>query len=168
MDTGARRARLNPRRAMAARQQSSVSCSQAPRPGSLARVSGTSAPPTLAKRSSSERGARPPQPTQVRICAAPGPAGLVRPRGPVTAELRAASGELRRRPRLGDDVGVLAGQRLVGVEAAVARARQCRVGAAPAVAEDRGAAAAGLLLLVARVLLLLGELCLGADVDAPA
>src|SRR5215204_4102199 len=140
MDTDARRVRLNPRRATAARQQSCVSCNQAPRPGSLVRVSGTSAPPTLAKRSSSERGARRRHPTQVR-------AG---------------------RSGLGDDVSVLAGQRLVRVEAAVARARQRGVRAAPAVAEDRRAAAADLLLLVAGVLLLLGELGLRADVDAPA
>src|SRR5215216_4222832 len=137
MDTGPFRARLNPRRATAACQQSWVSCSQAPRPGSLVMGSGTSAPPTLAKRRSCERGARSRHPTQVR------------------------SG-------LADDVGVLVGQRLVRVEPAVAGSRQRGVRAAPAVGEDRRAAAAGLLLLVAGVLLLLGELGLGADVDAPA
>src|SRR5687767_2802936 len=67
-----------------------------------------------------------------------------------------------------DDVGVLVLERLVAVEPAVARVGQGGVRAAPAVAEDRGAAAADLLLLVARVGLLLGELGLGADVDAPA
>src|SRR5215213_8636768 len=149
MVTGARRARLNPRRATALCQQSWVSCSQAPRPGSLVSGSGTSAPSTLAKRSSSERGARARQPTHV----------LPRPTAVPTR-----SGD---RP-LGDDVGVLAGERLVRVQAAVARSRQSGVRAAPAVPEDRGAAAAGLLLLVARVLLLLGELGLRADVDAPA
>src|SRR5215217_4882566 len=66
-------------------------------------------------------------------------------------------------------VGVLAGERLVGVQAAVARSRQRRVRAAAAVGEDRPAAAADLLfLLVAGVGLLLGELGLRADVDAPA
>ena len=59
-------------------------------------------------------------------------------------------------------------ERLVAVEAAVARVRQRGVRAAAPVAEDRGAAAADLLLLVAAVGLLLGELGLGADVDAPA
>src|SRR5215216_260394 len=138
MVTGPFRARLNPRRATAACQQSWVSCSQAPRPGSLVMGSGTSAPPTLAKRRSCERGARSRHPTHVR------------------------SG-------LADDVAVLVGQRLVRVEPAVARARQRGVRAAAPVPEDRGAAAAGLLLLaVARVLLLAGELGLGADVDAPA
>src|SRR5215217_3607521 len=149
MVTGARRARLNPRRATALCQQSWVSCSQAPRPGSLVSGSGTSAPSTLAKRSSSERGARARQPTHV----------LPRPTAVPTR-----SGD---RP-LGDDVGVLAGERLVRVQAAVARSRERGVRAAPAVPEDRGAAAAGLLLLVAGVLLLLGELGLRADVDAPA
>src|SRR5829696_10022304 len=139
MVTGPLRARLNPRRPTAACQQSLLSCTQAPRPGSLVSGSGTSAPSTLAKRAREARGAVAPHPAQVRM------------------------------PALGaDDVGALARERLVGVEAAVARARQRRVGAAAAVAEDRGAAAAGLLLLVARVLLLLGELGLGADVDAPA
>src|SRR4051812_50020648 len=57
----------------------------------------------------------------------------------------------------------------MGVEAAVARAGQGGVRAAPAVGEDGAAAAAELLLLaVAGLLLLLGELGLGADVDAPA
>src|SRR5215213_1930922 len=67
-----------------------------------------------------------------------------------------------------DAVGVLVGERLMRVQAAVARARQRGVRATAAVAEDRGAAAAGLLLLVARILLFLGELGFGADVDAPA
>src|SRR4051812_26954438 len=56
----------------------------------------------------------------------------------------------------------------MGVEAAVARAGQRGVRAAPAVAEDGGAAAARLLRLVALVLLLGGELGLGLDVDPPA
>src|SRR5918995_2675271 len=67
-----------------------------------------------------------------------------------------------------DDVGVLVLERLVALETAVAGVRQGGVRAAPAVAEDGGAAAADLLLLVAAVRLLLGELRLGADVDAPA
>src|SRR5918992_4040580 len=92
IDTGARSVRLNPRRATAVSQQSWVSCNQAPRPGSLVLGSGTSAPSTLAKRQSCERGARLPHPTHVR------------------------SG-------LADDVGVLARERLVAVEPAVARAR---------------------------------------------
>src|SRR5918993_3420372 len=120
-----------------------ASCTQAPRPWSLVSGSGTSTPSTLAKRCSAERGALAPHPAQVLYGTCPGVAS-------------------------GDDVGALARERLVGVEAAVARAGQGRVGAAAAVAEDRGAAAAGLLLLVARVLLLLGELGLRADVDAPA
>src|ERR687888_2174321 len=66
-----------------------------------------------------------------------------------------------------DAVRVLLGERLVRVQAAVARTRQRRVRAAPAVGEDRGAAAAGLLLLVARLLVLV-EFGLRADVDAPA
>src|SRR5688572_10560490 len=58
----------------------------------------------------------------------------------------------------------------MGVEAAVARARQGRVRAPTAVGEDRVAAPAELLalLLVAALALLLGELGLGPDVDAPA
>src|SRR5687768_11566186 len=67
-----------------------------------------------------------------------------------------------------DDVGVLVLERLVALEPAVAGVGQGRVRAAPAVAEDRGAAAADLLLLVGRVGLLLGELGLGPDVDPPA
>src|SRR2546423_1363395 len=63
-------------------------------------------------------------------------------------------------------VGVLVRERLVRVEAAIAGAWQRRVRAAPAVGEDRGAAAAGLLLLVAGLLVLV-ELGLGTDVDAP-
>src|SRR5215207_1535234 len=137
MDTGPFRARLNPRRATAACQQSWFSCSQAPRPGSLVMGSGTRAPPTLAKRASCDRGARAPHPAQLR------------------------SG-------LPDDVGGLVGKRLVRLEPAVPRSRQRRVRAAPAVGEDRRTAAADLLLLIARVLLLLGELGLGADVDPPA
>src|SRR3954451_20149107 len=72
------------------------------------------------------------------------------------------------RRRTADVVGARALERLMGVEAAVARARQRRVRAAPAVAEDRGAAAARLLGLIALVLLLGGELGLGLDVDPPA
>src|SRR5215218_9265401 len=149
MVTGALSARLKPRRATAARQHSWVSCNQAPRPGSLAEGSGTRAPLTLAKRSSAERGARRRQPTHVREATVPTRGGDAR-------------------LRLGDDVGVLARERLVGVQPAVARAGQGRVRAAPAVGEDRRAAAADLLLLVAGVLLLLRELRLRADVDAPA
>src|SRR5215207_6855447 len=152
MDTGPLRARLKPRRATAACQQSWDSCSQAPRPGSLVMGSGTSAPPTLAKRRRCDRGARPPHPAHMRW---PGPAAS----SPAT---------LRGPLRLSDDVRVLAGKRLVRFEPAVARARQRRVRAPPAVSEDGRAAAADLLLLVAGVLLLLGELRLGADVDAPA
>src|SRR5215218_2322719 len=66
-----------------------------------------------------------------------------------------------------DDVGVLVLERLVALETAVAGVRQGGVRAAPAVAEDRGAAAADLLFLVAAVGLLLGEVRLGADVHAP-
>src|SRR5215207_8253535 len=149
MVTGRLKARWNPRRATALSQQSCASCSQAPRPGSLVMGSGTSAPPTLAKRRSSERGSRSPHPTHVR--------------GPSPREAGTVPSL-----RLADDVGVLVGQGLVGVEPAVARARQRGVRAAPAVGEDRRAAAADLLLLVARVLLLLGDLGLRADVDAPA
>ena len=60
------------------------------------------------------------------------------------------------------------GQRLVAFEAAVAGVGQRRVGTAPAVGEDRRAAAGDLLLLVAVLGLLGGELGLGADVHAPA
>src|SRR3954451_9124300 len=137
IETGARKARLKARRAVAASQQSRAGCSQAPRPDADPRGSGTTQPFTLAKRCKAACGARRRQPTQVRSGA--------------------------------DAVGVLVGQRLVRVQTAVARARQRGVGAAPAVAEDRRAAAARLLLLaVAGVLLLLGELGLGADVHAPA
>src|SRR3954470_14617222 len=74
-----------------------------------------------------------------------------------------------RRSGLPDDVGVLALERLVRLEAAVARAGQGGIGAAAAVGEDRAAAAAQLLLLaVAGLLLLLGALRLGADVAPPA
>src|SRR4051794_29134124 len=69
-----------------------------------------------------------------------------------------------------DDVGVLAFQGLVAVEAAVARIRQRGVRAAAAVREDRVAAAAdvlGVLLAVPALGLLLGELGLGADVGPP-
>src|SRR5690349_21420370 len=72
---------------------------------------------------------------------------------------------------LTDDVGVLALERLVAVETAVARARQRGVRAAAPVREDRVAAAADVLrvlLAVPGLALLLGELGLGADVDAPA
>src|SRR5919109_5145531 len=155
MDTGPRRALLNPPRATAARQQSRFSCSQAPRPWSLVEGSGTRSPLTLAKRSSSERGLRPRQPTQVRS-------------GTVPASRRDRPWGRERAVPSGDDVGVLVRQRLVRIQAAVARAGERGVRAAAAVREDRGAAAADLLLLVAGVLLLLGELGLGADVDAPA
>src|SRR3954470_12338640 len=73
------------------------------------------------------------------------------------------------RSGLPDDVGVLALERLVRLEAAVARAGQRGVRAAAAVGEDGAAAAAELLLLaVAGLLLLLRELGLGPDVHAPA
>src|SRR5215210_4373077 len=138
MVTGALKARLKPRPARARSKQSRSGWSQAPRPGSSRSGSGTTSPSTLAKRRSAACGAALRQPTQVR------------------------SGRT-------DDVGVLALERLVRLEAAVARAGQGGVRAAPAVGEDRAAAAAQLLLLaVARLLLLLGELGLGADVDAPA
>src|SRR3954451_5949868 len=146
IETGARKARLKARRAVAASQHSRAGCSQAPRPGADPRGSGTTHPLTLAKRCNFACGTRSRQPTQVR-------------HGPP----RAVSGSGA------DAVGVLVGERLVRVQAAVARARQGGVRAAPAVAEDRRAAAARLLLLaVAGVLLLLGELRLGADVHAPA
>src|SRR5690349_1804616 len=138
MVTGALKARLNPRPARARSKQSRSGWSHAPRPGSERSGSGTTSPSTLAKRRSAAAGAAPRQPTQVR------------------------SG-------LPDDVGVLALERLVRLEPAVARARQRGVGAAAAVGEDGAAAPAQLLLLaVARLLLLLGELGLGADVDPPA
>src|SRR5919206_4628414 len=75
------------------------------------------------------------------------------------------------RLRLPDDVGVPAFQRLVAIQAAVARARQGGVRAAAAVREDRVAAAAdvlGVLVAVPGLALLLGKLGLGADVHAPA
>ncbi len=56
---------------------------------------------------------------------------------------------------VGDRVGRDLGERLVGVEAAVARARQRRVGAAPAVGHDRRAAPVQLLLAAAVVAVLL-------------
>src|SRR5262249_555831 len=110
--------------------------------------SGTTRPSTVAKRRSTTCGARFPHPAQVRVGRPPGP----------------GSG-------LADDVGVLALERLVAVEPAVARARQRGVRAAAAVGEDRVAAAAdvlGVLLAVPALGLLLGELGLGANVDAPA
>src|SRR3954467_12437963 len=76
----------------------------------------------------------------------------------------------QRRSGLPDDVGVLAFQRLVAVEAAVPGAGQRGVRAAAAVREDRVAAAAdvlGVLLAVPALGLALRELGLGADVDAP-
>src|SRR3954454_13143666 len=146
IETGARKARSKARRAVAASQQSRAGCSQAPRPGADPSGSGTTRPLTLAKRRNLACGARSRQPTRVR-----------------PAPPRAVSGSGA------DAVGVLVGERLVGVQAAVARARQGGVRAAPAVAEDRRAAAAGLLLFaVAGVLLLLGELGLGPDAHAPA
>src|SRR3954469_24904312 len=75
--------------------------------------------------------------------------------------------QLRRR-LAGDVHGAGPLERLVAVEPAEARAGQRRVGAAAAVAEDRRAASAGLLLRVGAVGLLGGELGLGLDVDAPA
>src|SRR3954454_13118204 len=138
MVTGALKARLKPRPARARSKQARPGWSHAPRPGSLRSGSGTTSPSTLAKRRSAACEAAPRQPTQVR------------------------SG-------LPDDVGVLALERLVRLEAAVARAWQRGVGAAAAVGEDRAAATAELLLLaVAGLLLLLGELGLRADVDPPA
>src|SRR5215217_7253106 len=141
MVTGIRKARWNPRRATAASQHAVVGCTQAPRPGARASGSGTTAPSTVAKRCRRSRGSRAPQPAQRLIGA-----DLCGP----------------------DYVGVLVLERLVAVEPAVAGVGQCGVRAAAAVAEDRGAAAADLLLLVGAVGLLLGELRLGADVDAPA
>src|SRR4051812_40612794 len=86
----------------------------------------------------------------------------------------AAAGAAPRQPTqvrsgLSDDVGVLALERLVRLEPAVARTRQRGVGAPAAVGEDRAAATAQLLLLaVARFLLLLGDLGLRADAAPPA
>src|SRR5262245_40525788 len=142
MVTGPRKARWKPRRATAASKQSRAGCSQAPRPGSLAVGSGTTPPSTVAKRWRSTRGARSPHPAQRRI-------GLC----------------------LADDVGVLALESRVRVEPAVARARQRGVRAPSAVGEDRVAAPAdvlGAVVVVAALGLLLGELGLRADVDAPA
>src|SRR5439155_26293050 len=69
----------------------------------------------------------------------------------------------------GDVVGVEVHERLVGGQAAVARAGQRRVGAAPAGGEDRVAATVELGLLAAAVLAVgRGVLGLGLDVDAPA
>src|SRR5215218_4293869 len=141
MVTGALKARLNPRPARARSKQSRSGWSHAPRPGSLRSGSGTTSPSTLAKRCRSDCRATARQPTHVR----------------------SGSG-------LPDDVGVLALERLVRVEAAVARAGQRGVRAAAPVGQDRAAAPAELLFLAvaAGLLLLLGELGLGADVDAPA
>src|SRR3954453_7618574 len=141
MVTGALKARLKPRPARARSKQARSGWSHAPRPGSLRSGSGTTSPSTLAKRRSCDCRATARQPTQVR----------------------SGSG-------LPDDVGVLALERLVGVEAAVARAGQRGVRAAAAVGEDRLGGGRALLLLAvpAALLLLLGELGLGADVDAPA
>ena len=69
---------------------------------------------------------------------------------------------------LADAVAADVSQRLVGLQAAVARAGQRRVGAAFAVGEDRRAAPGDFLLLVAVLGLLGGELGLRADVHAPA
>src|ERR1051325_9000351 len=113
MVTGARKARLKPRWAHAASKQSRVGCTQAPRPASRRSGAGTTRPSTVAKRRRAACGARSPHPAQRR-------SGLC----------------------LADDVGVLALERLVAVEAAVARARQRGVGAPAAVREDRVAAAA--------------------------
>src|ERR1044072_7855790 len=165
MVTGARKARLKPREAHAASKHWRDSCTQAPRPATRRSGSGTTRPSTVAKRRSTACGARTPQPTQVRIgadpagsapCAntrdvtppppaptparAPGPAGpgVTRPRGPVSGRA--------------DDVRVLALERLMAVEAAIARARQRGGRATAPVGEDRLAATAhglGLLLAVA-------------------
>src|SRR3954452_22678410 len=141
MVTGALKARLNPRPARARSKQPRSGWSHAPRPGSLRSGSGTTSPSTLAKRRSSDCRVTARQPTQVLW----------------------GSG-------FSDDVGVLALQRLVRLEAAVARPGQRGVRAAAPVGEDRTAAPAELFLLAvaAGLLLLLGELGLGADVDAPA
>src|SRR6185437_2438398 len=69
---------------------------------------------------------------------------------------------------VGDVVALDLVERLVGLQPAVARAGQGGVGAAPAVGEDRRAAALQLLLLIAMLGLLGGELGLRADVHAPA
>src|SRR5439155_17174894 len=74
----------------------------------------------------------------------------------------------RRRGRLaGHVVRALLGKRLVRRQAAVARARQGRVRAAPAVGENRRATARDGLFLVAALGLFGGELGLGAYVDPP-
>src|SRR3954452_16391752 len=99
MDTGALKARLKPRRATAVSQHSRAGWSQAPRPGNVPWGSGVTLPSTVAKRCSALRGALIPHPAQRRL-------GGVRPLG------------------LPDDVGILVGERLVGVQAAVARPRQ--------------------------------------------
>src|SRR5207302_854785 len=83
---------------------------------------------------------------------------LVGSRGGGLVGLRRGGGEL---------VGPLPLERLVGGQAAVARARQRRVRAAPAVGKDCVAATRGFLLLVAVFGLLGGELGLRADVDPP-
>src|SRR4051794_29191285 len=93
MVTGARKARLKPRRATAASQHSRTGCSQAPRPGRFPWGAGRTGPSTVAKRCSDALGAVIEQPAQRRSDVVP--------------------------LRLADDVGVLAGQRLVGVQAAV-------------------------------------------------
>src|SRR5918995_3636273 len=156
MVTGARKARLTPRRATAASQHAVVGWSQAPRPGTLASGSGTTAPSTVAKRQSRSTDSRPLQPTQRRTGEGFAP------------RANTLNGTWPSGPALRHDVGVFVLERLVAVETAVAGVRQGGVGAATAVAEDGGTAAADLLLLVAGVGLLLGELGLGADVDAPA
>src|SRR3954466_11538948 len=111
METGALKARLKARRAVAASQHSRAACSHAPRPGRVAGGSGTTSPFTLANRVRCALGERVPQPMQRR-------------RG---------SGLLGRGlPKLlgADAVGVLVRQSLMRVETAVARARQRSVRAA--------------------------------------
>jgi len=63
---GRRSARGNARRRSAARRHSGVGCSEAPRPGSRRRGSGTRAPERTTTRSRSLTGARSRHPTQVR------------------------------------------------------------------------------------------------------
>src|SRR6202034_1734993 len=70
--------------------------------------------------------------------------------------------------QVGDLVALDVRQRLMGLQPAVARAGQRRVRAATSVGEDRGATALDLLLLIAVLGLLGGELALRADVHTPA
>ena len=141
MDTGALKARWKPRRAAAASKQSRAGCSQAPRPGSLAEGSGT------------------------------------------TRTLH-GSEAVKLRPR-----GALAAPRAAADRVMPARRRRCPCSRAPGGSPGRSSASSAArrsgsggrspgsrgsgrrrprLLLVAALGLLLGELGLGADVDAPA